>query len=113
MTRAQLAALVRVHREGSVSVYRPPAPPGAVTFGTGSSLVARGAAAWGRDLEGSLTIVPVVHTWADGFGWWHAEAPDAATARAAIIGEILARDAHASPRRIRVEHVSGTHFREV
>lgn len=63
-----------------------------------------------------------IHTWADGYGLWHASVPmtpDAAkVAKRAIVAELRQRDAHVSAARvkIRLEHhtLHGTvHYVEI
>jgi hypothetical protein len=85
LTRAQLAALTTLHRDGALS--RAPQTHSA----TRRALLAASLAS-----VGGGELVPAVDTWADAWGKWHATLPPglgnpAAVGRAVIVGEIAAR----------------------
>lgn len=102
LTRSQLTALTELHRGGERNAN------GRIRRATATALTDAGLARW----DGGQRIVPAVHTYANGFGSWHAVVPAAvdrpAVVAAAIIrGELQARGT-VDPRRVRVEVDPGT-----
>jgi hypothetical protein len=117
LTRAQLAALTALHRDGELygqgHALGLPGP----RQSTLNALVSAGVAQ--RDPANGRRFLVKVHTYADGAGVWHVEVPstagvtsadDRAVARAVIAGEVAARaPRNAEPYRPRVEYVGAVY----